>query len=85
MRQARPDIAWIFFSLYVAIGYLVVLNMFVGIITKFFDVVRAARAWVRGVVRTGRPPQVHNELETVDLWQRTTVPWTMYARLRCAD
>jgi hypothetical protein len=65
--QARPEVAWIFFSLYVreecalalaranqseycvvqvGMVFLVIMNMFIGIITKFFDVVssRGARS-----------------------------------------
>ncbi len=73
--QARPEVAWVFFSLYVAMVFLVIMNMFIGIITKFFDVVslhtRRARAVPVAQQRDsgGDSTQVHEELQHADAWK----------------
>ncbi len=38
--QTRPELAAIFFSMYVGMVFIVCINMFIGIITKYFEEVR---------------------------------------------
>jgi hypothetical protein len=35
--QTRPELAAIFFSMYVGMVFIVCINMFIGIITKYFE------------------------------------------------
>lgn len=62
LKTARPALASMFFNLYVASVFLVIMNMFIGIVTKYFDEVHeearrvdrwkaSSRTWERNIVQ----------------------------------
>ncbi len=55
--QTRPELAAIFFSIYVGMVFIVCINMFIGIITKYFEEVRSRGSGTcGGTLPLLRPP-----------------------------